>query len=89
MRRITAALAVPLAPVAVVVGSATADPSNQRASCEGILVSSATYPGQVADLGRLFHDQLKDQGIPPGFLDVGAAQVKAGGVEACLAVLPS
>jgi hypothetical protein len=89
MKRITAALAVALAMAVAFAGSATADPSNQRASCEGILVSSATYPGEVADLGRLLHDQLKAQGIPPGFLDVGAAQVKAGSVEACLSVLPS
>jgi hypothetical protein len=72
-----------------VSGSAAADPANSHASCEGILVSSATYPGEVADLGRAFHQLLKDQGIPPGFLDVGAAQLKEGSVEGCLIALPS
>jgi hypothetical protein len=68
-------------------GTATADPSNQSASCEAILVSSATYPGEVADLGRALHEALKAQGIPPGFLDVGAAQLKEGSIPACLATL--
>ena len=89
MKRVARALALGLVVAATGGGSATADPGNQRASCEGILVSSASYPGEIAELGRLFHQQLKDQGIPPGFLDVGAAQVKAGSVDACLAVLPS
>jgi hypothetical protein len=79
--------------VALVLGgsvgmdAATADATSPNATCEAILVSAATYPGQVADLGRLLHDQLKAEGIPPGFLDAGAAQVKAGSVDACLAAL--
>jgi hypothetical protein len=89
MKRLAAVACLALALGAAFVGSAVADPHNSSASCEGILVSSATYPGEVADLGRALHDQLKQLGIPPGFLDVGAAQVKAGGVQACLAVLPS
>jgi hypothetical protein len=74
---------------AATAGSAAADPSNAKASCEGILVSSATYPGEVADLGRYYHDLLKAAGLPPGLLDVGAAQLKAGSVDACLVALPS
>jgi hypothetical protein len=36
-----------------------------------------------------FHEGLKEQRIPPGFPDVGAAQLKEGNVEACLVALPS
>jgi len=68
-------------------GSATADPGTANATCEGILVSAATYPREVADLGRLLHDQFKDAGIPPGFLDVAGAQTKAGSFDACVAAL--
>jgi hypothetical protein len=68
-------------------GSAGADPGTAHATCEAILVSAATYPGEVADLGRLLHSQLKDAGIPPGVLDVGGAQTKAGSFDACVAAL--
>jgi hypothetical protein len=89
MKRFAVVACLVLALGAAVVGSATADPNNSRASCEGILVSSASYPGEIADLGRFFHDLLKAQGLPPGLLDVGAAQLKEGSVEACLVALPS
>jgi hypothetical protein len=89
MKRFAVVACLVLALGAAVVGSATADPNNPRASCEGILVSSASYPGEIADLGRFFHDLLKAQGLPPGLLDVGAAQLKEGSVEACLVALPS
>ena len=84
---VLACLAVALA--VSLAQSAAADPNNPRASCEGILVSSATYPGQVADLGRFYHDLLKAQGLPPGLLDVGAPQLKEGSVDACLVALSS
>jgi hypothetical protein len=87
MKRFAVACVV-LAFGSAVTGSAAADPGNPNASCEGILVSSASYPGEVADLGRALHQLLKDQGIPPGFLDVGAAQLKEGSVEGCLIALP-
>lgn len=89
MKRLVAVAGLVLALGGAVAGSAVADPGNSHASCEGILVSSASYPGEVADLGRALHQLLKDQGIPPGFLDVGAAQLKEGSVEACLIALPS
>jgi hypothetical protein len=89
MKRFAVVACFVLACGAAVAGSATADPNNSRASCEGILVSSASYPGQVADLGRYYHGLLKAQGLPPGILDVGAAQLKAGSVEACLVALPA
>jgi hypothetical protein len=89
MTRFVVVVCSVLASGAVVAGPAAADPQNPHASCEGILVSSASYPGQVADLGRAFHDALKEQGIPPGVLDVGAAQLKEGSVEGCLVALPS
>jgi hypothetical protein len=88
MRRLGLVTLVALVLGVAMSGSAAADPSNSRASCEGILVSSASYPGEVADLGRALHQQFKDLGLPPGLLDVGAAQVKAGSVENCLATLP-
>lgn len=89
MKRFVVVACFVLALSTVVVGPAAGDPQNPRASCEGILVSSASYPGQVAELGRALHEALKDQGIPPGFLDVGAAQLKEGSVDACLIALPS
>jgi hypothetical protein len=89
MRRFVVVVCSVLASGALIAGPAAADPGNPHASCEGILVSSASYPGEVADLGRAFHQALKDQGIPPGFLDVGAAQLKEGSVEGCLLALPS
>ena len=89
MRRFVVVVGSVLASGALIVGPAAADPHNPHASCEGILVSSASYPGEVADLGRALHQALKDQGIPPGVLDVGAAQLKEGSVEGCLAALPS
>jgi hypothetical protein len=87
MKRLVTASLLGIALASSAAGSAAADSHSERASCEGVLVSSATYPGEVADLGRALHQQLKDQGIPPGFLDVGAAQVKAGSLEACLAAV--
>ncbi len=89
MKRLAAVACVMLGLGAAAAGSAAADPSNSHASCEGILVSSATYPGEVADLGRYYHDLLKAQGLPPGLLDVGAAQLKEGSVDACLVALPA
>ncbi len=86
MKRVAVACCV-LAFGGAVTGSAAADPANSQASCEGILVSGATYPGEVADLGRYLHQLLKDQGIPPGFLDVGAAQLKEGSFDACVLAL--
>ena len=89
MKRFAIVACLVLALAAALAGTAAADPSNPRASCEGILVSSASYPGQVADIGRFLHDLLKAQALPPGLLDVGAAQLKEGSVDACLIALPS
>jgi hypothetical protein len=88
MKRFAAVACLVLTSGAATAGPAAADPANSTASCEGILVSSASYPGQVADLGRALHELLKQQGIPPGFLDVGAAQLKEGSVDACIEALP-
>jgi hypothetical protein len=87
MKRSLIAASAVVALLSAGAGTAMADASNPNASCEAILVSSATYPGEVADLGRALHDALKAQGIPPGFLDVGAAQLKEGSIPACLAAL--
>jgi hypothetical protein len=87
MRRLALAGVVVGTAAAFAASSAAADPRTANATCEAILVSAATYPGEVADLGRLLHDQLKDAGIPPGVLDVGGAQTKAGSFDACVAAL--
>jgi hypothetical protein len=89
MKRLAVVACLVFALGAAAAGSAAADPSNSHASCEAILVSSASYPGEVADLGRYYHDLLKAAGLPPGLLDVGAAQLKEGSVDACLVALPS
>jgi len=89
MKRLALVACLVLALAAAAAGSAAADPNNSHASCEAILVSSASYPGEVADLGRYYHDLLKAAGLPPGLLDVVAAQLKEGSVEACLVALPS
>jgi len=87
MKRSLIAAGAAVALLGAGAGTATADPANPRATCEAILVSSATYPGEVADLGRALHDAFKAQGVPPGFLDVGAAQLKEGSIADCLVAL--
>jgi hypothetical protein len=89
MNRLAVAASLGLVCGAMVAGSAAADPGNAHASCQGILMSSMSYPGEVADLVRFYHDLLKAQGLPPGLLDVGTAQSKEGSVEACLVAVPS
>ena len=50
-------------------GAASAPAADERASCNGILVSSAAgTPGLVADLTREFHQIVKDLGFPPGVI---------------------
>jgi len=68
--------------------ASTATAADSHASCDGILVSSlAGQPGVVAELTRLFHDQTKAAGFPPGSFDAAGAQEHAGDVEACLIAL--
>jgi phage tail sheath gpL-like len=90
MRRTLTALAVAGA-AAAAAGTAAADATNTHASCEGVIVSSATYPGEVAYFGRLFHDQLKALGIPPGVLDATTAKTTGAAPDplaSCLAGIP-
>jgi hypothetical protein len=89
MKRFAAVASLVAALGGLIAGAAAADPSNDHASCEGILVSAATYPGEIADVGRALHEQFKQLGLPPGFLDVGAAQLKEGNFDACVAALPA
>ena len=67
-------------------GAASAAAADERASCNGILVSSAAgTPGLVADLTREFHQIVKDLGFPPGVIvDAPGGQLHSGTVEACL-----
>jgi hypothetical protein len=77
-----------LGALGIAAGSASA--AAPSASCNGILVSSlAGQAGIVADLTRLFHEQTKAAGFPPGSFDAAGAQVHAGGVDECLAALGS
>jgi hypothetical protein len=67
---------------------ADAHAANDRASCNGVLVSSLAWqPGAVGAGTREFHQAFKDAGIPPGFFDVAGAQAHSGGVAECLADL--
>lgn len=66
--------------------AASAAAANERASCNGILVSSAAgTPGEIANLTREFHQIAKDLGFPPGVIvDAPGGQLHSGSVEACL-----
>jgi hypothetical protein len=88
MRRILTALTVVLVVALGFVASA-ATAANHRASCNGILVSSAAgAPGLVADLTVTYHQIAKDLGYPPGVVvDAPGGQLHSGSVEQCLADL--
>ncbi len=74
--------------VAMAIAVTTASGASQRASCNGVLVSSlAGQPGVVAALTREFHAETKAAGLPPGSFDAAGAHQHAGGVEECLAAL--
>jgi phage tail sheath gpL-like len=91
MKRLTLTTLAVAAAAAAAAGTAAADATNTHASCEGVIVSSATYPGEVAYYGRLLHDQLKALGIPPGVLDATIAKTKGAGPDplaSCLAEVP-
>jgi hypothetical protein len=84
MRRAIVAGVVGVGVLVAAVGNAAA--ANERASCNGILVSSlAGQPGVVAQLTQEFHQQLKDAGLPPGAFDRAGAHEHAGGIDECLA----
>jgi len=77
-----------LGALGIAAGSASA--AAPPASCNGILVSSLTgQAGIVANLTRLFHEETKASGFPPGSFDAAGAKVHAGGFDECLAVLGS
>ena len=66
-------------------GQGTAAP-NPAASCVGLTVqfTSENLPtGSVAELTRLFHQQAKDAGIPPGAGDAALAKLHAGDPFLC------
>jgi hypothetical protein len=88
MRRVAAFVLVGGA-LALALGAGAGYGANSKASCNGILVSSAAgSPGLVADLTREFHQIAKDLGLPPGVVvDAPGGQLHAGSVEACLEVL--
>jgi hypothetical protein len=91
MRRFALTVCGLVGAVAAAAGTAGADATNSHASCEGVIVSSATYPGEVAYYGRLYHDQLKALGIPPGVLDATLAHTKGASPDplaSCLAEIP-
>ena len=71
----------------LVVGLSPASAANSQASCTGIAVSSVAPgdPGIVAELTRMFHEEFKAAGLPPGSFDAAFAQLHAGSLEACLA----
>jgi hypothetical protein len=72
------------------IAASSAPAAAPPASCNGILVSSlAGQAGIVADLTRLFHEETKAAGFPPGSFDAAGAKVHAGGVGDCLAALGS
>jgi hypothetical protein len=77
--------AAALAVVTLGVGQGAAAP-NPAASCVGLTVqfTSKNLPtGSVAELTRLFHQQAKDAGIPPGAGDAALAKLHAGDPFLC------
>jgi hypothetical protein len=85
MPRIRSVLTVVLV-VALGFVATAATAANDRASCNGILVSSAAgTPGLVADLTLTYHQIAKDLGYPPGVVvDAPGGQLHSGSVEQCL-----
>jgi hypothetical protein len=72
--------------LAVTLGAGSGAAASPPASCVGILVSfvaTTDSPGTVADLTRLFHQQAKDAGVPPGSQDASLAKLHAGSPVAC------
>ena len=80
-------LSVALLFVILAPASASAAASAQ-ASCTGIAVTAVATgepPGTVAELTRMFHEEFKAAGLPPGSFDAAFSQLHAGSLEACLA----
>ena len=72
--------------VAVTLGAGSGAAASPRSSCVGILVSfvaTTESPGTVADLTRMFHQQAKDAGVPPGSQDSSLAKLHLGDPFAC------
>ena len=80
-----ASVAAAFAVAIVGAGHGSAAPS-PAASCVGLTVqfTAANLPtGTVADLTRLFHQEAKDAGIPPGAGDAALAKLHAGDPFLC------
>ena len=83
MTKLVAAIGAAFALVTI---GAPAYGANGQASCTGIAVSSvAGIPGLTAELTRQFHQELKDQGMPPGLFDSTFSKLHEGSLEGCLA----
>ena len=68
------------------LGAGSGVAASPHSSCVGILVSfvgTTERPGTVADLTRMFHQQAKDAGIPPGSGDAALAKLHLGDPFAC------
>ena len=79
----TAAAAFAVATLGAAHGAAAPNPA---ASCVGLTVqfTAENLPtGTVADLTRLFHQQAKDAGIPPGAGDAALAKLHEGDPFLC------
>jgi hypothetical protein len=80
-----ATAAAAFAVVTLGAGAGAAAP-NPAASCVGLTVqfTAANLPtGTVAELTRLFHQQAKDAGIPPGAGDAALAKLHEGDAFRC------
>lgn len=72
--------------LAVTLGAGSGAAASPQSSCVGILVSfvaTTESPGTVADLTRMFHQQAKDAGVPPGSGDAALAKLHLGDPLAC------
>jgi hypothetical protein len=79
----TAAAAFALATLGASQAAAAPNPA---ASCVGLTVqfTSENLPtGSVAELTRMFHQEAKDAGIPPGAGDAALAKLHAGDPFLC------
>jgi hypothetical protein len=72
--------------LAVTLGAGSSTAASPQSSCVGILVSfvaTTDSAGTVSDLTRMFHQQAKDAGVPPGSGDAALAKLHLGDPLAC------
>ena len=85
LRRLVVATVVGIL-LAVTAGVGSGAAASPQSSCVGILVSfvgTTESPGTVADLTRMFHQEAKDAGVPPGSGDSALAKLHLGDPFAC------